>query len=53
MRGLEDEKDNRMNYIMKHTMIWVAAMMLAMTSAVSAQENENANEGQFVRCIAF
>ena len=42
-----------MNYIMKHTMIWVAAMMLAMTSAVSAQENENANEGQFVRCIAF
>ena len=39
--------------IMKHTMIWVAAMMLAMTSAVNAQEKEKANEGQFVRCIAF
>jgi len=42
-----------MNYMMKHTMIWVAAMMLAMTSAVCAQEKETANEGQFVRCIAF
>ena len=34
---------------MKHTLIWVAALLAVMTGAVKAQENE----GQYVRCIAF
>ena len=37
---------------MKRTTIWVMAMMMALTSAVNAQENAS-SEGQFVRCIAF
>ena len=37
---------------MKHTFLWVAAVMLMITGTVKAQE-EGAKESQYVRCIAF
>ncbi len=36
---------------MKHTMIWVAALLLTMSSLASAQKQEK--QQQYVRCIAF
>ena len=37
---------------MKHTFVWVAAVLLMMTGAANAQ-NEGLSDGQYIRCIAF
>ena len=42
---------------MKHTILWVAAMLLAMSGTLNAADKkkpvENSGQGQYVRCIAF
>ncbi len=38
---------------MKHTFLWVAALMLSICGAVNAQDKAEANEGQYIRCVAF
>ena len=43
---------------MKHTMLWVAALLLTFSATMSAANKKNkdqdqANQGQYVRCIAF
>ena len=46
-------QSNNIFYIMKHTFLLVSAFLLSLAGAVSAQEKAEANEGQYVRCIAF
>ncbi len=48
----------QINYIMKHTILWVAAMLLACSASVSAgnkkqQTDDNLTQGQYIRCVAF
>ena len=42
---------------MKHTMLWVAALLLTCSASLSAgnkkQANDELDKGQYVRCVAF
>ncbi len=45
-------------HIMKHTFLWVAALLLTFSASMSAGNkkqaaDENLSKGQYVRCIAF
>ena len=46
-------QNNIITYSMKHTFLWVAALMLSICGAVNAQDKAEANEGQYIRCVAF
>ena len=43
---------------MKHTMLWVAALLLTFSASMNAADKNNktqdeSSQGQYVRCIAF
>ena len=43
-------------YIMKHTFLWVAALLLTCGASLRAENQApagNEHQGQYVRCIAF